>query len=328
VGVEITPLRTLSGMSDLETRQLGDGVLQLTVVGIGCNNFGRRLDAEGAANVVRAALDEGITFFDTADIYGAGQSEEMLGAALRGRRAAAIIATKFGMEMPVEGHRGASRRWIRVAVEDSLRRLGTDWIDLYQLHTPDPQTPIDETLETLTELVNEGKIRCAGSSNLAGWQIADADWTARSRGLTRFVSAQNAYSLLDRAVEEEVIPACAHFKVGLIPYSPLANGMLTGKHRRGQPPAPGTRLAIAPTTAARWLTDRNFDIVEAVERFAHERNVSLLDVAIGWLAAQPQVVSVIAGAMSADQVRANAHAGRWRPSVADLEELDRIAPRR
>jgi aryl-alcohol dehydrogenase-like predicted oxidoreductase len=314
-------------MSDLETRQLG-GVLQVTVVGIGCNNFGRRLDAAGAARVVHAALDEGITFFDTADTYGEGQSEEMLGAALRERRDAAVIATKFGMEMRGDGRRGASRRWIRIAVEDSLRRLGTDRIDLYQLHTPDPTTPMEETLETLTELVGEGKIRCAGSSNLAGWQIADADWIARSRGLTRFVSAQNAYSLLDRAVEEEVIPACGHFEVGVIPYSPLGNGLLTGKHRRGQPPAPGTRLALAPAAAARWLTDRNFGVVEAVEQFAHERDVSLLDVAIGWLAAQPQVVSVIAGAMSPDQVRANARAGGWRPSAVDLEELDRIAPRR
>jgi len=326
--VETAALRTLSGVSDLETRQLGDGVLRVSVVGLGCNNFGRRLDAVGAANVVHAALDEGITCFDTADIYGEGQSEEMLGAALRERRSAAIIATKFGMEMRGEGRRGASRRWIRTAVEDSLRRLRTDWIDLYQLHRPDPETPIEETLETLTDLVNEGKIRCAGSSNLGGWQIADADWIARSRGLTRFVSAQNAYSLVDRAVEAEVIPACAHFNVGLIPYSPLANGLLTGKHRRGLPPAPGTRLAIAPGAAARWLTDRSFDVVEAVERFARERDVSLLDVAIGWLAAEPHVVSVIAGAMSPEQVRANARAGRWRPSAADVEELDRIAPRR
>ena len=325
----MTPLRTLSGMNDHETREIGGGALQVSVVGIGCNNFGRRLDAAAAARVVHAALDEGITFFDTADLYGTGQSEEMLGAALAGRRGDAVIASKFGMDMGVEGHSGASRRWIRIAVEDSLRRLGTDWIDLYQLHTPDPATPIEETLETLTELVSEGKIRCAGSSNLAGWQIADADWIARSRGMTRFVTAQNAYSLLDRAVEDEVIPACARFEVGMIPYSPLANGLLTGKHRRGQAPAPGTRLATVPgANATRWLTDRNFDIVEALEQFANERGVSILDVAIGGLAAQPQVVSVIAGAMSPEQVQANAGAGRWRPSAADLEELDRIAPRR
>jgi aryl-alcohol dehydrogenase-like predicted oxidoreductase len=286
------------------------------------------VDAEGTARVVHAALDEGITFFDTADIYGNGQSEEMLGAALKGRRQEAVIASKFGHSSGGAGRRG-SRAWVRTAVENTLRRLDTDWIDLYQLHTPDPATPVEETLEALTELVSEGKIRCAGSSNLAGWQIADADWIARTRGLTRFVTAQNAYSLLDRSVEEEVIPACEHFDVGMIPYSPLANGLLTGKHRRGQPPLEGTRLAAVPgANAGRWLTDGNFDLVEALEAFARERGVSLLEVAIGGLAAQPQVVSVIAGATSPEQVRANARAGRWRPSAADLAELDRIAPRR
>jgi aryl-alcohol dehydrogenase-like predicted oxidoreductase len=320
-------LRTLSGMSQTDTRSLG-GVLQVTVVGIGCNNFGRRLDAVGTATVVHAALDAGVTFFDTADIYGDGKSEEMLGAALKGRRESAVIATKFGH---VSGgpERGGSRHWIRIAIEDSLRRLDTDWIDLYQLHSPDPETPIEETLETLTELVNEGKIRCAGSSNLSGRQIAEADGVARSRGLTRFVSAQNEYSLLDRSVEDEVIPACEQFDIVMIPYSPLANGLLTGKHHRGQLPLPGTRLATAPgANASRWLTDHNFDIIESLERFALERDVTLLDVAIGGLAAQPQVASVIAGAMSAEQVQANARAGRWRPTAADLEELDRIAPRR
>jgi aryl-alcohol dehydrogenase-like predicted oxidoreductase len=315
-------------VSDLENRRLG-GVLDVTVVGIGCNNFGRRLDAEGTARVVNAALDAGINFFDTADLYGNGKSEEMLGAALKGRRESAVIATKFGHQALGPERSGASRRWIRIAVEDSLRRLGTDWIDLYQMHTPDPETPFEETLETLTALVNEGKIRCAGSSNLAGWQIADADWIARTRGLTRFVSAQNRYSLVDRAIENGVIPACAHFDIGVIPYSPLANGLLTGKHRRGQPPVPGTRLATAPgANADGWLTDSNFDVAEALEAYAAERGVTVLDVAIGGLAAQPQVVSVIAGVMSPEQVDANAKAGRWRPSAADLEELDRVAPRR
>src|SRR5579859_1580894 len=268
------------GVSDLETRPVGGGVLQATVVGLGCNNFGRRVDADGAARIVDAALEEGITFFDTADIYGGGQSEEMLGAALKGRRDEAVIASKFGHSSGGDGHSGGSRRWIRIAVEASLRRLDTDWIDLYQLHTPDPATPIEETLETLTELVSEGKIRCAGSSNLAGWQIADADWMARTRGLTRFVTAQNEYSLLHRSVEVAVIPACSHFDVGMIPYTPLANGLLTGKYRRGQAPVPGTRLAGAPGAGAqRWLTDSNFDIVEALESFAREREVSLLDVA-------------------------------------------------
>jgi aryl-alcohol dehydrogenase-like predicted oxidoreductase len=316
-------------VTTLETRPIGGGVLQATLVGLGCNNFGRRLDAQGSTRVVHAALELGITFFDTADIYGAGQSEEILGAALQGRREQAVIATKFGHVSGGPGRSGGSRGWLRIAVEASLRRLGTDWIDLYQMHTPDPTTPVEETLETLTDLVSEGKIRCAGSSNLAGWQIADADWMSRTRGLTRFVTAQNAYSFLDRSVEEEVIPACAHFDVGMIPYSPLANGLLTGKHRRGQDAVPGSRLATAPgANAQRWLTDSNFDIVEALEAFARERGVALLDVVIGGLAAQPQVVSVIAGAMSPEQVTANAHAGRWRPSAADLEDLDRVAPRR
>jgi aryl-alcohol dehydrogenase-like predicted oxidoreductase len=314
-------------MSDLETRSAGGGVLQATVVGIGCNNFGRRLDADATARVVLTALEEGITFFDTADTYGNGQSEEMLGAALKGRREEAVIASKFGHPSGGEGHSGASRRWIRIAVEGSLRRLGTDWIDLYQMHMPDPATPIEETLETLTELVSEGKVRCVGSSNLAGWQIADADWMSRTRGLTRFITVQNEYSLLNRSVEEEVVPACAHFDVGMIPYSPLGNGVLTGKHRRGQGAAPGSRLATSSGGASRWLSDRNFDIVEALEAFAAERGVTVLDVAIGGLAAQPQVLSVIAGATTPEQVRANARAGTWRPTAADLEELDRIAPR-
>ncbi len=322
------PLRTLLDVSDLETRPVGGGVLHLTVVGIGCNNFGGRLDAEGTARVVHAALDAGITLFDTADLYSAGRSEEMLGAALKGRRNDAVIATKFGHFANGPGRSGASRAWIRTAIEDSLRRLGTDWIDLYQVHEPDPATPVEETLETLTELVSEGKIRAAGSSNVLGWQVADDDWTARTRGLTRFVTAQNRYSLLDRSVEEDVIPACERFDVGMIPYSPLGNGLLTGKHRRGHEPLPGTRLAQSSEAAARWFTDRNFDIVEGIAGFARDRGVSLLDVAIGGLAAQPQVVSVIAGAMTPEQVKANAAAGRWRPSASDLEELDRITTSR
>ena len=238
-------------MSELETRPAGGGVLQATVVGIGCNNFGRRLDAGATARVVLTALEEGITFFDTADTYGNGQSEEMLGAALKGRREEAVIATKFGHPSGGEGHSGASRRWIRIAVEGSLRRLGTDWIDLYQMHMPDPATLIDETLETLTELVSEGKVRCVGSSNLAGWQIADADWMSRTRGLTRFISVQNEYSLLNRSVEEEVIPACAHFDVGMIPYSPLGSGVLSGNIAvdRERPLARALPLRPAPPRA-------------------------------------------------------------------------------
>ncbi len=315
-------------MSELETRRVGGDGLQVTAVGLGTNMFGRFLEADEAARVVHAALDAGINFFDTADVYGDGRSEEMLGAALNGRRDDAVIATKFGHQMGGDGRSGASPRWIRDAVEASLRRLGTDRIDLYQMHVPDPSTPIEDTLRTLTELVTEGKIRCAGSSNLDGWQIADADWTARTKGLTRFVTAQNRYNLLDRSVEHEVVPACAHFDNGLIPFSPLASGLLTGKHRRGLGPAPGSRLARAPGRAASVLTDHNFDVIEALEEFARARDITLLDVAIGGLAAQPRVVSVIAGAMSPEQVTANARAGGWHPSPADLEELDRVAPRR
>jgi aryl-alcohol dehydrogenase-like predicted oxidoreductase len=314
-------------LNDLETRYLDGGSLPVSVVGLGCNNFGRRLDADSSVRVIHAALDAGITFFDTADVYRDGQSEAMLGAALRGRRDAVVIATKFGYPTDDPDRCGTSRRWIRVAVEDSLRRLGTDRIDLYQMHAPDPHTPIEETLNALTELVSEGKIRCAGSSNLSGWQIADADWTSRTNGLARFVSAQNGYSLVDRAAEEDVIPACSRFNIDFIPYLPLAGGLLTGKHRRGQGAAHGSRLDLIRDLGDRVLTDRNFDVVEDLERFASERDLSLLDVAIGGLAAQPQVVSVIAGAMSPDQVQANARAGRWRPTEADRALLNQLAPR-
>ena len=225
-------------------RQLGDSGLTVSTVGLGCNNFGRRLDQEGTTAVVSAAIDAGVTLFDTADIYGLGASEELLGAALGKQRENVVVATKFGMDMqgangPDWGVRG-SRRYIRTAVEASLRRLGTDWIDLYQLHRPDPQTPIGETLAALDELVREGKVRYIGSSNLTGWQVVDADWTARSAGTERFVSAQNEYSLLERDVEEELVPACEHVGVGLLPFFPLASGLLTGKYRRGEPAPEGT----------------------------------------------------------------------------------------
>jgi aryl-alcohol dehydrogenase-like predicted oxidoreductase len=296
------------------------------VVGLGCNNFGRRIDAAQAARVVHAALDAGVDFFDTADVYGPQDSERMLGAALAGRRHEVVIATKFGGRAAYPDQptwRGGSRLHIRRAVEGSLSRLGTDYIDLYQMHTPDPETPIEETLATLDDLVREGKVRYIGSSNFSGWQIADADWTARSRGLERFISAQNQYSLLERGVEREVGPACAQFGLGLIPFFPLASGLLTGKYRRGQPPPEGTRLAASPSPE-RLLTERNFGLVEALERFAAERERSLLEVAIGGLAAQPNVVSVIAGATRPEQVQANAAAAAWTPTPADLEALNKL----
>jgi len=305
-------------------RQLGDSGLTVSTVGLGCNNFGRRLDQEGTNAVVRQALDSGITLFDTADIYGQGASEEMLGLALGSERENVVVATKFGMDMqgangPDWGVRG-SRRYIRKAVEASLRRLGTDWIDLYQLHRPDPQTPIEETLAALDELVREGKVRYVGSSNFTGWQVVDADWTARAAGTSRFISAQNEYSLLERDVEDELVPACEHVGVGLLPFFPLASGLLTGKYRRGEAAPAGTRLA----GMADRLAAADWDTIERLEAYAAQRDLRPIDVAIGGLAAQPAVASVIAGATRAEQVVENVQAGLWEPSADDLAELDDI----
>ncbi|WP_323097181.1 aldo/keto reductase [Intrasporangium sp. YIM S08009] len=303
-------------------RQLGDSGLTVSTVGLGCNNFGRRIDQEATNAVVRTAIDAGVTLFDTADIYGQGASEEMLGLALGAERENVVVATKFGMDMqgsngPDWGVRG-SRRYVRKAVEASLRRLGTDWIDLYQLHRPDPVTPIEETLAALDELVREGKVRYIGSSNFTGWQVVDADWTARAAGTTPFVSAQNEYSLLERDVEDELVPACEHVGVGLLPFFPLASGLLTGKYRRGEAAPEGTRLA----GSAERLAGADWDTVEALEAFAARRDLRLIDVAIGGLAAQPAVASVIAGATRPEQVLDNVRAGGWDPSADDLAELD------
>ncbi|MDQ2745063.1 MAG: aldo/keto reductase [Chloroflexota bacterium] len=313
-------------MSEMRYRALGNSGLQVSVVGLGCNNFGRRLDQARTERVVHTALDFGITLFDTADVYGAGESERYLGAALRGRRDQAVIATKFRSSMG-DGpyNQGGSRRYIRHAVEGSLKRLGTDYIDLYQMHAPDAATPIEETLSTLNDLVHEGKVRYIGSSNFAGWQIADAAWISRTEHLAPFISAQNEYSLLDRSVERDVISACLRFGVGMLPYFPLASGLLTGKYRRGQPPPEGTRLAGSPR-AGEVLSNANFDIVEKLEQFAKDRGIALLDVAIGGLAAQPAVDSVIAGATKPEQIEANVAAGAWVPSPQELAEIDRIAP--
>jgi aryl-alcohol dehydrogenase-like predicted oxidoreductase len=312
-------------MGDMRYRKLGDSDLMVSVVGLGCNNFGSRVDADRTRAVVHAALDAGINLFDTADVYGeGGRSEEYLGAALKGLRDGAVIATKFGYDRP-----GAKelepRRYLAQAVEASLRRLGTDQIDLYQLHWPDPDTPIEETLSALDDLVRAGKVRYVGHSNLAGWQVADAAWIARTRGLAPFVSAQNHYNLLHREVEAELVPACQRFGLGLLPYFPLASGLLTGKYRRGAAAPPGTRLS-AERFAAR-LADAPWDTIEALEGYAAERRLGLLDVATGWLAAQPTVVSVIAGATTPEQVRANVAAGAWQPTAGDLTALDGFARR-
>ncbi|SCE92538.1 Predicted oxidoreductase [Micromonospora coriariae] len=310
-------------------RRLGDSGLVVSVVGIGCNNFGRKLDLDGTRAVVDAALDAGITLFDTADIYGEpqGSSEELLGQALKGRRDDVVVATKFGMDMnglngPDFGARG-SRRYIARAVEASLRRLGADHIDLYQMHEPDPGTPIDETLAALDDLVRDGKVRYLGNSNFAGWQIADADWVASSNGRARFISAQNHYSLVERSVEAEVIPACERFGLGMLPFFPLANGLLTGKYKREAQPPAGSRLSGGGRYAER-LAAADWDTIEAIEAYAAERGLTMLQVAIGGLAAQPAVTSVIAGATTPEQVLANAAAGTWEPTDEDLAALRAI----
>jgi aryl-alcohol dehydrogenase-like predicted oxidoreductase len=311
----------------MEFRRLGNSGLAVSVVGLGTNNLGMRLDTQRSREVVSAALDEGITLFDTADSYGA--SEERLGELLAGKRQDVIIATKFGSDVRPRGNdngedwgaRG-SRRYITRAVEASLRRLRTDWIDLYQMHRPDPATPIEETLSALDDLVHQGKVRYLGSSNFTGWQVTEAEWIARTRNLQRFVSAQNEYSWLERDVEVDLVPALEQYGVGLLPYFPLASGLLTGKYRRGEPPPENSRIASWQRQSV--LTDEVFDVVEKLEAFAAERGVTILDVAIGGLAAQPAVASVIAGATSADQVRRNVAAGAWQPTAADLAALDEL----
>lgn len=301
----------------------------VSAVGIGCNAFSRRVDQAGVNEILDAAEEVGVTLLDTADIYGArpGASEELLGHALRGRREQFVVATKFGMDM--QGANGAdhgvrgSRRYIRRAVEASLRRLQTDHIDLYQLHRPDEVTPIEETLGTLTELVHEGKVRYIGCSNFDGWQVADADWTARTAGHERFVSVQNHYSLLNRDLEKEVAPACERFGLGVLPFFPLEYGLLTGKYRRGEAAPTGSRADVDASRSG-WLDRADWDRIEALEAYAAERGLSLLDVAIAGLAAQGGVSSVISGATRGDQVRANAAALRWQPSAEDLAELNQL----
>jgi aryl-alcohol dehydrogenase-like predicted oxidoreductase len=316
----------------VEHRHLGESGLVVSVVGLGCNNLGRPgTPAEslaGSRAVIGAALDAGITFFDVADVYGAprGRSEELLGQALSGRREHAVVATKFGVDMqggngPDFGARG-SRRYVRRAVESSLRRLGTDWIDLYQLHRADPNTPIAETLGVLSELITEGKIRYAGLCNLAGWQIADAAWTARTEHLAFPIAAQNHFSLLEREAERDVNPAARRFGLGVLPYFPLANGLLTGKYQREGEPPTGSRLA----GRRRLLSDAPWDRIDQLKTFADERGISMTTLAISWLAAQNPVSSVIAGATTPEQVAENAAAIKWRPSAEDLTEIDEICP--
>ena len=319
-------------MSEMSYGPLGDSGLMVSAVGIGCNAFSRRVDLDGVRGILDAAQNVGVTLLDNADIYGdpPGGSEELLGEALKGRRDEFVVATKFGMDMRGangEDHGVRGSRWyVRRAVEASLRRLQTDHIDLYQLHEPDDVTPIEETLSALDDLVREGKVRYIGCSNFAGWQVADADWTARSAGLERFVSVQNRYSLLDRSLEDEVVPACEQFGLGVLPYFPLEYGLLTGKYHRGEEAPAGSRADV-DKARSQWLQNADWNRIEALEKYAASRDVEILDVAIAGLAAQPAVASVISGATSGDQVRRNAAALRWRPTEADLVELDELTAR-
>ncbi len=307
-------------------RPLGNSGLMVSVVGLGCNNFGRRLDVEQTQVVVDAAIEAGVTLLDTAEAYGGGgRSEEYLGAALAGRRDQVVLATKFGAQGPGMGYGPAagakgSRAYLRRAVEHSLRRLQTDYIDLYQIHTPDLVTPIEETIVALSELVQSGKVRYIGHSNFSAVQIATAAATARELRAVPFISAQNHWSWLERGVERDVVPAARQFGLGVLPYFPLANGLLTGKVRRGVPPAEGTRLASRQD----YITDAKLETVEALAEWSQQHGRTMLEVAISGLAAMPGCTSVIAGATSADQVRANVAAGQWVPDASELAEIDKI----
>jgi aryl-alcohol dehydrogenase-like predicted oxidoreductase len=308
-------------MSAMRTRTLGDGGPEVSVVGLGCNNFGGRVDLDGTRAVVDAAVDVGITLLDTADVYGGGGgSEELLGRVLEGRRERVLIATKFGGDMGDGTTARGSREYVRKAVDASLRRLQTDYIDLYQYHRPDGITPYEETFGALDELVREGKVRYVGQSNFTARDVEEVDAFARRREITRPVSAQNQYSLLRREVEEDLLPTCERLGVGVLPYFPLASGLLSGKYKRDAARPEGTRL----TNRDEVFTAETWDRIEALERYADERGVTLLEVAIGGLAAEPAVASVIAGATKPEQVHANARAGEWVPTPDDVAALNEL----
>ncbi|MDD9945245.1 MAG: aldo/keto reductase [Myxococcales bacterium] len=310
----------------MEYRRLGGTGLKVSAVGLGCNNFGMRVDQATTDRVVHTAIDRGINLFDTADIYGgAGRSEKMLGHALGSKRDDVIVATKFSGPMgdsPLA--RGGSKRYVHRAVEASLKRLGTDYIDLYQMHFPDPETPIGETLEALDEIVRAGKVRYIGCSNFAGWMLVEALHLAKQRGYSPFVSAQNHYNLLERKIRHELVPACEAYAVGILPYFPLASGLLTGKYKRGETPSKDTRLGVWGERAARMLTEETFDKLERLETFASERGKGLLDLAFGWLLTQPGVASVIAGATKSEQVESNVAAGEFRLEPSDMVALEKM----
>jgi len=308
------------------TRNLGRSGLRVSLVGLGCNNFGGRIDHEAARKVVDAAIEHGITLFDTADIYGSrGGSETALGELLGARRKDIVLASKFGMDMNDAGTmKGGSRHYIMNAVEASLKRLKTDWIDLYQMHRFDPLTPIEETLRTLEDLISQGKVRYIGCSNFAPWQVADAAWTARHLGVTAFASAQDEYSLLKRGAENYLIPAAQHYGMGLLPYFPLANGLLTGKYKRNAPMPEGARMTREAQRASEVLTDANWEKTEKLAAFAEARGKTLVELAFSWLAAQPVISSIIAGATRPEQVAVNVKAAEWVLTPEELAEIDTI----
>ena len=303
----------------MEYRSVGRSGLRVSIAGLGCNAFGARLDESSSREVLWAALDAGINFFDTARLYGDGRSEEFMGRALKSHRDEIVLATKFGYST-APSDAGGSRRHLLASVDASLTALETDRVDLLQLHMPDPLTPLEETLRALTSLVQQGKVRYIGCSNFAGWQVADANWIAATNGLEPFVSVQNRWNVLDRTVEQEVKPACERFGCAILPFHPLGSGLLTGKVSRGERPREGTKLADpyhAPT-----LTDENFDKIDRLKDWGARRGRSLIDIALSWLASQPVVASVIAGATSADQLRANVAATQADLTAIDVAEID------
>ena len=307
----------------MQQRTLGNSGLEVSTVGLGCNNFGMRIDQKQTDKVVGAALDAGINFFDTADIYGGGCSEEFLGKSIRTHRDEVVIASKFGMQRDNFCAGGASRSYVLRSCEASVRRLGMDYIDLYYLHQPDATTPIEETLSALDTLIQQGKVRYVASSNLAAWEITDAEHISRTRGLERFIGAQMEWSLLERDIEREVVAACTHHRIGLVPYFPLASGLLTGKYQRDQPMPEDSRLAAIPRLAG-VANDNNFDRVEKLRRFAEERGHTLLELSLSWLIGQPSVSSVLVGATKPEQVKQNVAAIGWDLTSEDRIEIDRL----
>jgi aryl-alcohol dehydrogenase-like predicted oxidoreductase len=310
----------------MEIRNLGHSGLRVSTIGLGCNNFGGRIGLEATRAVIHKAIDLGITLFDTADTYGErGGSETDMGQVLGDRRKDIVLATKFGNPMDTIGvKQGGSRRYIMTAVEDSLRRLRTDWIDLYQIHSFDPLTPIEETLRTLDDLIRQGKVRYIGCSNFPAWRMTEAHWTAKTHGLNRFISNQDEYSLIFRKPEAEVMPAARAAGMGMLPFFPLASGLLTGKYRRNAPMPAGSRLAATQRLADRYLTERNWSIAEQLGDFVEVRGKTMLELAFSWLLSRAPVTSVIAGATKPEQLEQNVKAGAWKLTAEELTEIDRI----